>query len=340
MTNQEFFETFKLPTNEYLKHFLFTDDTTDVGFSIFKYYPKNGKFKPAINKKGEDDDVVMIRIAFSKKDLGNPKRKLFIDAVKVSRYKSEYSYANGNSFAEYNTESPFYPTNESIQISLKSLQPEDISSPDFRFDESGLFYSEYERKYYTGVELVNYVYQKHISTYNNFVTSYKIRYKKFITWSCERVGNFLLFFLNKILMFEKKKTFTNFFSFYWDTRRYGKNPATSLVNLEVYRPTYEALSYDKLKIYPLWTLSFVVIIISMFYLNTHSTSSWVVMIFFKKVSAFIISNSSNNLFFTSLVALFLVISNYSRYLFSLTLYFSLVLVSKVFHKYLWRKITV
>jgi hypothetical protein len=282
----------------------------------------------------------MIRIAFSKKDLLNPKRKLFIDAVKVSRYKSEHNFTNNNSFAEYNTESVFYPTDESIQISLKSIQPEDLSSPDFRFDEGGLFYNEHERKYFTGSELVNYVYEKHISTYSSFVISSKIRYKKFITWGCERVGNFLLFFLNKILVSEKKKPFINFFSFYWDTRRYERNPATSLTDGEVYRPTYEALSYDKLKIYPIWTLSFVVIVIFMFYINTHTTSNWFVIVLIKKLSSFVISNSTNNLFFTSLIALFLVLSNYSRYLVSLTLYFSLKLVSKMFHRYLWRKITV
>ena len=262
MTNEEFFNLFKIPENYYLERVLFIDQADDIGFSILKEYPLNSLFKPVKNRNGQDDDVVMIRIAFNKKEINKPVKKLFIDVVKVSRYKLKHQLIHSNTFEMYDTDSPEYPTEESIKESLESTQPENLSFRNVILKEDGTFFDNDESKPYYGFGLIEHVYSKHKSTYSISAAMIKIGIHKFLLRSLEYIGNLFLLLRNS------GKNTEDFFSFYWKSTKYLNDPREKLADSEMkWKPYYLPLAYSDFKIYPLWTIVFTGVVMYLFYLD-------------------------------------------------------------------------
>ena len=86
-----------------------------VGLSVLRNYPKDSKFRPAKNKKGEDDSVVLVKIGYLKDKQGGDVKKLFVTASKASRF-----LLKGNLDFIFNKDNEESPTEASLDESKKS----------------------------------------------------------------------------------------------------------------------------------------------------------------------------------------------------------------------------
>ncbi len=59
MNSDKFFSLFELKSGrDYIKNYVWnTQTSTDIGFALVRYYPKNKKFIPARKADGTDDTV-------------------------------------------------------------------------------------------------------------------------------------------------------------------------------------------------------------------------------------------------------------------------------------------
>lgn len=180
----------------------------NIGFSIKRNYPSNIRFKPPINKLGEPDEIIVIWLvlnaSISSAPNGIQKVPLYIKINKFSRYKSK--------FFDYDFNDPKSPTKESLYQSEKTPQPSELEFIDYFFyDQNDSVFFDRAGKKYNGLELLEFVVNKHINTVHlfkglkfRFKHAYKINTVSFLT----PIIRFCIYSLKKIFGRELDKSDT------------------------------------------------------------------------------------------------------------------------------------
>jgi hypothetical protein len=134
---------------------VFLSDTR-VGFSVQREYPKDIRFKPAKNNKGEPDDIAVIWVIYdeTRKKEADDRVPIRIRVGTMSRYRAKHW--------DYNFEDDDGPTKESVQTSRKTPQPLEVNFFDEYFYDTGksVFINSSGAEL-SGVQILNAVFKLH-----------------------------------------------------------------------------------------------------------------------------------------------------------------------------------
>lgn len=166
--SQNLFNKFNIPQDYYIRNWIWQDREDSFGFSLIKEYPTNIRyFKPAITKSGSIDSVVLIKIAVFPRMI--EKDNLYVMNLSVDT-TSKYRLEKENELQlDFNYEDDNCPTKESLEASANSRQPISLSDKTkYRFNYIDNTFYDCERNIsVSGIEIVNYIFQKHLETINN-----------------------------------------------------------------------------------------------------------------------------------------------------------------------------
>lgn len=171
-------------TKQFIDLFNFTEESgfydptplqdEDIGFSIKKKYPKEIRFKPAVKRDGEPDEIIVIWLVYN---LPKPetaqenKIPILINIKKYSLYRTKYF--------DYILDDPESPTRESILKSKKSPQPLELEFiNDFFYNLSAKCFIDKKGNHLSGIEMLDMVVNQHLKTVH-IVKGIKIRSKIF-----------------------------------------------------------------------------------------------------------------------------------------------------------------
>ena len=138
-----------------------------VGFSIIRDYPDDLLFKPITTRDGKADSVALIHIIYVHPE--ESEKDFVPDRVPVTISITTHSLFLGKGHLDYNYKDADSPTCESVQASKKSVRPIALDSFDeFYFSHDlNQFYDESQNEF-TGVEVLNWIYNKHCNTAHRF----------------------------------------------------------------------------------------------------------------------------------------------------------------------------
>lgn len=181
----------------------------EIGLSILKDYPEDGKFIPIRNKEGKHDSVALIKIGVKKLPEKNINIvPLVVSIHKASRYKFEHSW--------YNYDDEKSPSKLSVEKSEASIQPvdlEEIERYEFHIKNQKL-YDQKIKKNLSAKQLVNNIYSKHLETLFNKVFRSKMKLR---TKTVELIDPIISILkrLNSLLFGKKLKKSENFLVGIW-----------------------------------------------------------------------------------------------------------------------------
>lgn len=164
-STHQFQEIFNLQHHkEYFDPILLTD--RKVGFSVKRKYPENIRFKPALKKNGEPDDVALMWVKYThpeetEQEIDPLRVPIVIRISKFSKYRAKNF--------DYNYEDEESPTKESVNRSESTPKPISLN-----FDNE-FFYNHDEAKFFDekGKELqaedvLNRVFESHCNTIHHW----------------------------------------------------------------------------------------------------------------------------------------------------------------------------
>ncbi len=174
-STNEFLEEFNLSeSSEYFDPIYLNDQK--VGFSIKRKYPSNIRYKPALYKNGEPDDVAVIWVNYThpeETDIEIDERDVPI-VVRVSSFsqyrakKIDYDFTDENS-----------PTKKSVEDHIKTPKPVSLTfTKEFRYNHSEEVFLDEKGQNITGIELLNMVFESHCNTIH-WLKGLKIQFKLF-----------------------------------------------------------------------------------------------------------------------------------------------------------------
>lgn len=194
MTSQEFYNLFNVNEKEYLKKYIWNDDSQTIGFAIIKNYPKGKSFKPAIKKDGSDDTVAMIKVYTFPKEDSRESWVVGATVAKVSLYKID----NPMRFpSEEKPEDIDAPIEESLKKSVDSPQPIDLEEPNrFTFNfKSQTFFDKKKNITIAPKFIIDYMYKEHIDTYastRGYILKFKFNINILLIKFIESFSKFLI----------------------------------------------------------------------------------------------------------------------------------------------------
>jgi hypothetical protein len=169
---KEFIKSFNFNGNEYSRITELTD--VPVGFSVQRPYPKDTMFIPAIAQNGDPDSVALFHVVYllEKKQSNLDQIPILIEVNHHSRYL--------NNHFDYDYEEKDCPTQKSVQDRRQSIQPLDAESKgDYFYDHTIQQFIDRDQKHYSGIEILNQLFDIHLSTtrpYRGFLIRMKMRF--------------------------------------------------------------------------------------------------------------------------------------------------------------------
>lgn len=161
-------------------------DDSIIGVSLFRDYPKDGKFKPVLDRDGKPDNSVMVKICYDASKNKGKRKKLIISVFKHSEYLSKYHFYD---FAGKNG-----PTRQSIKLSNDSVQPANLDNNEqyqYSFKENKI-YDSFSKNVVTPEDICTKMYKAHIRTTTDYWFLMKVKFKEISLKWIDSINNFLV----------------------------------------------------------------------------------------------------------------------------------------------------
>lgn len=157
LTTQEFLALFDDLLSNGFQEPTFLKDTK-IGFSIQKPYPENIGYKPAKTKNGQPDNIATLWVVYDEKLKVDHLIPIRVRAAVMSRYRIK-------NFDYDFTDEDNCPTEESILVSRKSIQPLDISLVgNYFYNLKTHKFEDAQGTSIEGVDILNEVFEYHCRT--------------------------------------------------------------------------------------------------------------------------------------------------------------------------------
>jgi hypothetical protein len=172
---QQFLEKFDLESNVQYFNPIPLDDRK-VAFSIKRNYPDNTRYKPAISKSGNPDNVVVIWLVYTDPDEADHNIRLTKVPIHVS--VSNYSLFRTKHF-DYDYDDPDSPTRASLEESAATPKPISLEYPnEFFYDHNRDIIFDENGSEISGIDLLDRVYSEHCDTVH-WLKGLRLRSKMF-----------------------------------------------------------------------------------------------------------------------------------------------------------------
>lgn len=325
INSSDFFQLFNLHQGiDFEDKYLFDDTLNETGFSLVRKYPQGVGFLPTKNNKGEDDDVILIKVFLIKEKRLENIIPVGLSISKASKYRLK-DYPNGL-FLDVNKNNPDSPNAESLTLSAKSKQPinlEDVKT--FSFDTATkTFYKLENKKKIDPKEIINNIYNDHIRTYNSLGGLF-LKINIYINESLVNLSSSFGDFLLKVenLIGVKRHNASKFFDIFWGERqernykpqedpRHKEDRTVKGAILPQTEPLLQVSSFQDLKLHPYIFIPVSLFTLYLFWIPTHKNSYLAENKVLLDLSKMLSDYGQNVVFTTAIITLFLLLGNYTK----------------------------